>query len=259
MSVKWLGDTRANYKDLGELVARYVFNGNKSVSVSSVDTVNNIFTSTAHGLTNGQRVAIFLNQNAGKIHPFTAFPTGFSTNNSYYYVVNATTDTFQVSATSGGAAKTISGGDITKWHFEVIGATLISISNLPPAPKYRCILYGTTASNVSLMLYPSAPNNWNDNSSIRYADNTFGNCSLGSSANYWNYVEAYFDSTGIAKASYKGKTITASPSAATFTGTSITDAFVFTNTTFADSLISGITFNCGELIANGTVMEVYTA
>lgn len=66
---------------------------------ANLDATSDAFTSYAHGLTNGQQVLVYDVQTAG-------LPTGF-TEGTVYFVVSATTDTFQLSATSGGAAITV--------------------------------------------------------------------------------------------------------------------------------------------------------
>lgn len=66
---------------------------------ANLDATSDAFTSYAHGLTNGQEVLVYDIQAAG-------LPTGF-TEGTRYFVVSAATDTFQLSATSGGAAITV--------------------------------------------------------------------------------------------------------------------------------------------------------
>ena len=66
---------------------------------ANLDATSDAFTSYAHGFTNGQEVLVYDVQTAG-------LPTGF-TEGTRYFVVSATTDTFQLSATSGGAAITV--------------------------------------------------------------------------------------------------------------------------------------------------------
>lgn len=66
---------------------------------ANLDATTDAFTSFAHGLTNGQQVLVYDVMAAG-------LPTGF-TEGTVYFVVSATTDTFQLSATSGGAAITV--------------------------------------------------------------------------------------------------------------------------------------------------------
>lgn len=58
-----------------------------------------VFTSFAHGLSNDQRVVLSDERGNG-------LPTGFD-ENTVYWVVAAATDTFQLSATQGGAAITV--------------------------------------------------------------------------------------------------------------------------------------------------------
>ncbi len=66
---------------------------------ATLDAATDVFTSFAHGLTNTNQVLVYDVMAAG-------LPTGF-TEGTVYFVVSATTDTFQLSATSGGAAITV--------------------------------------------------------------------------------------------------------------------------------------------------------
>lgn len=66
----------------------------------TIDIVTSTLTSAGHGLANGNIVFLFTTG---------ALPTGLSSLTDYY-VVTATTDTFQLAATSGGAAIGLSGG-----------------------------------------------------------------------------------------------------------------------------------------------------
>lgn len=59
----------------------------------------NLFTATAHGMANGTKVAF-------KADPGQTLPAGI-TANTVYFVVGQTANTFQVAATSGGAAVTL--------------------------------------------------------------------------------------------------------------------------------------------------------
>lgn len=65
-------------------------------SVDSTDVTNNTITSPSHLLTNTTPVQVFSYQGG-------AIPTGLSAG-TRYFVVGAATDTFQLAATSGGAA-----------------------------------------------------------------------------------------------------------------------------------------------------------
>lgn len=74
--------------------------GGQQPKAGTAANSGDVITSYAHGLVNTDRVA--LEQFQGN-----ALPTGYSEGVAYF-VVGATTDTFQVSLTSGGAAVTIS-------------------------------------------------------------------------------------------------------------------------------------------------------
>jgi len=66
---------------------------------ATIDAATDVFTSFAHGFSNTQEVLVYDVQTAG-------LPSGF-TEGTRYFIVSATTDTFQLSATSGGAAITV--------------------------------------------------------------------------------------------------------------------------------------------------------
>jgi hypothetical protein len=71
-----------------------------TIPTASVNTTSDTITSNAHGLVNGAQVN-YNNQGGASI-------TGLTSGNDYY-VVNATTNTFQLSVTLGGAAIDLSG------------------------------------------------------------------------------------------------------------------------------------------------------
>lgn len=83
-----------------------------------VSTANDTITETAHGLPNGTRLTL---TTSGTL------PTGLATATNYY-VVNAATDTFQLSLTPGGAAVNITaasgGGTHTvTWYPEILASS----------------------------------------------------------------------------------------------------------------------------------------
>lgn len=74
--------------------------GRKTISQNSIDTVYNTFTSTSHGFSVNQIVKYYANSG-------TPISTGGSTylvNGQDYYIINPTTNTFQLSNSLGGAA-----------------------------------------------------------------------------------------------------------------------------------------------------------
>lgn len=80
----------------------------------SVDTTltNDALLSVSHGLSNGDRVILF--------NVFSeSLPTGL-TEGAVYYVVNATTNSFKVSSTSGGAAIDITGTGGGEGYFQSV-------------------------------------------------------------------------------------------------------------------------------------------
>jgi hypothetical protein len=66
---------------------------------ANLDATSDAFTSYAHGLANTNQVLVYDTMATG-------IPTGF-TEGTVYFVVNSATDTFQLSATSGGSAITV--------------------------------------------------------------------------------------------------------------------------------------------------------
>jgi hypothetical protein len=79
----------------------------RAFSVDAADVAADTLTSAAHGLVNGNAVVVWPTIGAG-------LPGGLA-EGTIYFVVGATTDTFQLAATSGGAAINLTGigdGDI---------------------------------------------------------------------------------------------------------------------------------------------------
>lgn len=90
------------------IAAMGTLGGGPPKSFTGADT-GDLITSVAHGLVDTNRVALF------QIEDDIAFPAGL-TEGTVYYVISATTDTFQVSATEGGAAVTITADGYGRWQ-----------------------------------------------------------------------------------------------------------------------------------------------
>ena len=89
----------------------------RAFSVDAADVTANTITSAGHGLVNGNSVLVWATIGA-------ALPTGLA-EDTEYFVVGAATDTFQLSATLGGAAINITAigdGDVQKFTPEVFAA-----------------------------------------------------------------------------------------------------------------------------------------
>lgn len=78
---------------------RQVDNGAANATVTMTIASPAVITDTAHGFSNGQPV---------KLKTTGALPTGF-TANTWYFIINSTTNTYQLAATAGGAAINSSG------------------------------------------------------------------------------------------------------------------------------------------------------
>ena len=102
-----------------EKVVDYTHTANLEVAVESIDYSTSTITATGNGLYDGDM--IYATLNIGIIFsPLSYLPTGIAYG-SRYYVVSATSDTFQIATTKGGTAVTITEkatADFSKWHFE---------------------------------------------------------------------------------------------------------------------------------------------
>jgi len=130
----------------GTVVGTATYNGNKSVTISAVDVETEVFTAVAHGLLNNDRAWLTLNSDASNVYLPNIIPGGLAVHTKYY-VVNKTDDTFQLSATAGGAAIDITTNanlDLAKFHIEALAGDTnsITVSGLTAKRKYRCMVRG---------------------------------------------------------------------------------------------------------------------
>lgn len=100
----------------------------------AADVTANTITSPAHGMSNTDRVMVF-NLFGGSL------PTGL-TEGTIYFVVGATTDTFQVSTTSGGAAVDITAAGVL--HFQEVIPEVFAGQGQITAAIGALVLDGTT-------------------------------------------------------------------------------------------------------------------
>lgn len=119
------------------LIFEYVHSGNKEVYVESIDYTTNTFTSVGHGFTNNQRVCFNVDV-YDVLFPSAVVPiSGLSNVLPVFYIVNTTSDTFQISLTSSGAAVTLTNKptiDLTKFTVSTYIDQLL-FSNFPPDIK----------------------------------------------------------------------------------------------------------------------------
>jgi hypothetical protein len=106
-----------------------------TIATTGVNTTTNVFTSTAHGLVNGAELN-YNNQGGTTI-------TGL-TSGTDYFVVNKTTDTFQLALTSGGAAIDISGTGNNSQTF--ISTGRLNLTGTGNNAQYFDLMTATTAT-----------------------------------------------------------------------------------------------------------------
>lgn len=129
-----------------EFKTKVVYNGNIEKTISSVDFDTDTIVSPAHGFSNGDKVTITKNLSLTEVvNPISLIPGGLKIQR--YYVVNATTDTFQLSSELGGPIVNITTNptmDLSKIHIEKILNTYMQVAGLPPADAYRAIVRMST-------------------------------------------------------------------------------------------------------------------
>lgn len=140
----------------GSNVITYTHSGNKEVAVSAINYSTNTFTSNAHGLSNGDRVA-FNKTIDCNILTHTPFSDGWNvdSNNGGWFVVGVTTNTFQLSLTASGSPIVLTEratNDFTKWKIEVAPtANSFAITNLN-ATSLKIDIVGATFRNTRYLL-----------------------------------------------------------------------------------------------------------
>jgi hypothetical protein len=111
---------------------------NMTIATADVNTTTNFITSTAHGLVNGAELN-YNNQGGTSI-------TGLTSGNDYF-VVNKTTDTFQLALTSGGAAIDITGTGNNSQTF--ISTGRLNLTGTGNNAQYFDLMTATTATAVA--------------------------------------------------------------------------------------------------------------
>jgi hypothetical protein len=103
----------------------------------AIDTTTDVFTCTAHGLSNGDQVTFKLSSGT--------LPTGLSTTTTYY-VRDVAANTFKVSATAGGAALDMSGAATGTYQVVRQGVTEADLISFSANRLGRHIKYPTAGS-----------------------------------------------------------------------------------------------------------------
>lgn len=142
-----------------DFYTEFTFNSNPEKVISAVDIDTNTFTSVGHGLVNGDQICITKNHNLTEnTNPLALIPGGLLI--TRYFIVNAATDTFQLSNSAGGSAIDITINPtmtLSKIHLEVLSAKGITVNGLPNSYGWRVISkINSTASNASLSIRGAA-------------------------------------------------------------------------------------------------------
>lgn len=179
------------------LLAEAIYNQNVEITVDSVDVPSSTFTRAGHGLVNDNIIFPITNGNEGTFNgtnltPYQLYAGGML--QLSYFVVNATTNTFQLSLTSGGTPIVLTDNatmNLNSWHFEkVTGIGEFNILNLVLPKRFR-VEYDLRFNQYSAArLKQFYANNWNSTSNQGYTwDN--GTCYMGTLASIW-IVDYYF-------------------------------------------------------------------
>ena len=135
----------------------------ENTAVFTATNTTNILNDAGHGLSNGDCITV----KSG-----TTLPNGL-TASTYYYVISALTDTFQVSLTPGGSAVTFSddGTGTHTWAEEVEGHAIdvslykhpILIINSASAADVTLMVVGSHSKTKPTFIEPAAADNLYDN------------------------------------------------------------------------------------------------
>lgn len=143
-----LHNTKPGY---GTLIYSYTHAANREIHAEALDLATGVFTSTGHGLTSNQTVfvAVHAPYHLGK--PYDCLPGGLilgnpTGNNAKQYYVNVVDEnSFTISEKSGEAAVTftsVSGMDLSKFHFECKESQKVALSNLPDFDACKVVING---------------------------------------------------------------------------------------------------------------------
>ena len=235
-------------------VASYTYNSNTEYVITAVDVDTNTFTCAGHGLANGDAIFPTINNDAVGVYPIAVYPGGIIY--SKYLVVNATTNTFQLSLTSGGTAVDLtmnSTMDLTKWHFEKFTAE-VTISGLPNLKRLKVLIKGKSLHpGTGAYILPNGiafTADW-----IKANSSTYGYPDLYFTGDVMIDAELLIDSRKYL--TIKSKALRVRSSTNTTNTLAIVDG-ALVNKNYVNMAITSISTSVFTM-ANGTVLEVYNA
>lgn len=263
-----LHNTKPGY---GTLIYSYTHAANREIHAEALDLATGVFTSTGHELTSNQTVfvAVHAPYHLGK--PYDCLPGGLilgnpTGNNAKQYYVNVVDEnSFTISEKSGEAAVTftsVSGMDLSKFHFECKESQKVALSNLPDFDACKVVINGRIGT-VYRYVVPSPSVKYSgkmggagyDCFSASYQSEIYGGVHLGASGGHGSELAEMeirmirpghiliktnedvlaYDQTNAAKAQHNRK---------------------YTHWNTNATAINKITFDEGQFF-NGTTVEVY--
>lgn len=155
------------------LILEYVHSGNKEALIRSIDYTTNTFTSIGHGFLNNQRVCFSVDLDVAFPSLVLPISNGLPNNGfNWYYIINVTQDTFQLSTSSGGSPFVLNNKptvDFSKFKIEQTLPSL-SITNLPSnLTDVKVEIFGkSNRANNNIYINPNgiSVSNWISGSNI---------------------------------------------------------------------------------------------
>lgn len=247
-----------NAQYLSTPIVSTTYNLNPEIVVSAVDFDTDTFTSVAHGLANNDRIAPIANYPIEIVYPQSLYPTGLEYTDKGYYVVNKTDDTFQISATIGGAAVALSTKatmDLTKWHFEKLNDSPYNILNLGSAYKFRMRVRGRNLIKAAYMYVGPYGLDITGNNWFKPPNTVYTNAGLSCSGDIMVDENILIDYSKYLTMKAEGIHVKTTSDVAI--SATVTDVQVM-SPLYRSTLFSGIAIN-SHFFANGTTIEVYKA
>lgn len=238
-------------------IATYTHTGNIETYVTAVDVDTDTFTAVGHGLADTNKVYLMIKSGEPNVYLDNICPGGIVPATAYY-VVNKAANTFQLSATSGGAAINLTTNanlDMTRFYFEKMTGVISSYAFTPLTAKkrYKARYVGRsfikTGTNWVLPTGTNANGKW-----IGPNGNAYTIAYLLSLSNIWNDVITNIDGSNQLYVDYVGLNIGTNNTTTTI-ATRLARNAVRQDITNTD--ITSITFTIAEGIPNGTTLEIY--
>lgn len=252
---KYVDDADALLRaDLNNLIATYTHTSNMEVSVTALDNTSGVFTKVGHLLNNGNEISAMLNYNLGSIAAINVFPSSMP--NEKYFVVNATLDTFQISATNGGAPVTFADNptmDLTKWHFEKITNPPITFTNVGGLRNCRLCISHRSLITAQFYLALAYSNSFTNASEVLSVDVLSAYSAIQLPKSHWGFLDIFLNFDPVIQYRVIGNCVSYSPQIGRMKITSI-NRYVSVN--INPNAINSLTLS-NTMLANGAIIKLY--